>query len=123
MEISTKEQQDALFQDVAFIVEADNTTKHLLWYMHYHNPEGTSKIKTWRDDTSGFIICIGYCAERPVCVSVFYAFLNDKRVMFYSDSSAIVDHNLIDDWVRTNAKGIGICDAMNFAHCLNAISS
>lgn len=62
-----------LFQDVAYIVEADHATRDLLWYKHFYNAEGSQlgrPIKTWEDMPFGKIINIGTCANNPVCVEI-----------------------------------------------------
>ncbi len=65
--------------------------------------------------------------EMPVSCSVMWNLINGHRVMFYYGQSALVDWRLVKDWIskvcqpKTKDGSVAHCDAMNFAHCINAI--
>lgn len=124
--------QDAeLFKDVCFLVEANNHEQHQLWVDHFYKPRADMprQIKNWKEVSMGHGITIGQLDKRPIVVSVNYAYLEGKKVMFYYGCSQLVDHKLIEDWLQYFTKKIkwdndtrwAHCDAMNFHLCMDAV--
>lgn len=70
---------------------------------------------------SGHWLQIGTVDERPICVSIFYAVLNGKKVMFYEGISQLVDHEMIETWRNRYEGEAGHCNAANFHHCMEAV--
>lgn len=121
-----------LFENVSFLVEATYYEQQLLWEkFHYHPDKNSVSVKDWVQDTMGRIVTIGYVDKRPVCVGIFYANLNGKKVAFYEGTSQLVDHQMIKDWLKhwtskirwDNNTRWAHCDAQNFHHCLKAIGA
>ena len=120
-----------LFKDVMFLVEADSYASHNLWVYYFYEPrKGVIPAKIWEQVSLGHMITIGTMYKRPICISIFYSIIDGKRVMFYEGCSQLVDHLMIENWLKhftlnsirwDNGTRWGHCDADNFHHCLNAI--
>lgn len=119
-----------LFKDVVFLIEANDNESHLLWEKyHYKTDKDVPHVKLWEQEFSGYMIKIGELDNRPINVTLSYAKLNGKRILFYNGCSQLVDHKMIEDWLQHFTKDIrwdnnhrwAHCDAMNFHHCLDAI--
>lgn len=55
----------------------------------------------------------------PVCLEVHWNLIGGHLVAFYAPTSQVVDHRMVDKYVRENcAKKT---DAMNFSHCTHAL--
>jgi hypothetical protein len=128
-----------LFKDVVFLVEATSTEQHFLWqqysleykdlYPGIKDPPNTIRLD-WSSESIGKIVTIGSIETYSVNVSIFYAKLNGKRVLFYEGISLVVHHGMIEDWLAhwtkefiryDNGHRWAHTDAMNFHHCLHAI--
>lgn len=113
-----------LFKDVVFLVEATHDEQHNLWERwHYRpNPEYPDIfVKDWKQVMSGHWVQIGTVDGRPICVSLFYAILNGKKVMFYEGISQLVDHEMIERWRNRYEGNAGHCNAANFHHCMQEV--
>jgi hypothetical protein len=112
------------FKEVAFLVEADSFARLELWSKWYNEEDDVrKKIHTWEEISPGFCPTIGTCDNRPVCLSLSYNILNGKRVVFYDPVSQVVDHELVEKYLKLNFPGVGCCDAMNFHQCMDFVSS
>lgn len=120
-----------LFDNVVFLVEANDHEHHQFWVDYHYQPRAnTPVVKSWEQEPMGKAITIGEIDERPIVVSIFYAKLNSKRVAFYEGCSQLVDHQMIEDWLKyftlnsvrwDNGNRWAHCDSNNFHHCLDAI--
>lgn len=124
-----EEDHSKFFNDVAFVIEATENEQYFLWGAYYSHPglHGV-KVNKWEEITLGHGLTIGELDNRPICVHIRYAKLNDKKVMFYCGMSQLVDYALIDKWLDKHSKHIKTkdgrwahCDAINFGHCLNEV--
>ncbi len=128
-----------LFLDTAFIVEADDTQVLDLW-TKYGKP-GAPDAVPWEQVMRGAHVGIGqlWLGKRrlgiaemhPVAVSIQYAIIHGRRVMFYHGCSMIVDHEMIRGWLKywtretlrwDGGSRWAHCDAGNFHHCLDALT-
>lgn len=124
-----KEDED-LFKDVVFIVEATCYEKHSFWQDYHYKPKYENCfIKDWKQECAGVTITIGTCDKRPVCIAIFWDWLDGHKVMFYDACSQVVDHKMVDDWIYHFSKDIkwdngtrwAHSDSNNFQHCIEAI--
>lgn len=117
-----RDEDSEYFKDVVYLVEANSYEKLMLWGEYYDSPtaERAHCFTTWEQESSGWGITVGFIEDMPVCVSISYAKLNGKRVMFYTDTSTVVDHRMIEKWLRHFTQAPE-CNAMNFHHCLHHI--
>jgi len=121
-----------LFKDVRFMIEATDHEQQALWEKHHYKPsKHSSHIKTWEEIAMGHGIQIGSVDHRPIAVSIRYAILNDKKVMFYHGMSQLVDYQMIEDWIqmysldtiKSNDGRWAHCDADNFHLCLHFVNA
>jgi hypothetical protein len=126
-------QDEDLFKDVVFLVEASSAEQHFLWKENFYEKTrqpDLDRAKTWEEESMGHTITIGSLDKRPVCVTLFYAKINGHRVIFYEGTSQVVDHKMIEDWLQhwtlktirwDNGHRWAHSGAMNFHLCLDAI--
>lgn len=118
-----------LFEGVVFIVECTFNEMHSFWEDYYYKPKyKKAKIKDWKQESMGQTITIGTCDKRPVCISIFWSWLDGHRVMFYEASSQVVDHKMVEKWIWHFSKHIkwdgtrwAHTNSSNFHHCINTI--
>lgn len=112
------------FEEVVFTVSADSFACLELWSRNFQKVSSESKriIYSWEEINHGFCPTIGICDHRPVNLMLMYAILNGHRVLFYDPVSQVVDHELIDKFLKLNFPGVSNCDANNFHQCLHAVS-
>ena len=106
------------FENVEAIVEADSFARHTLWLIYYHKPLYGVQLDTW-EQKGGYMIQLGYLDRRPINIDISFDIINGKKVMFWSDCSQVVDHNMIDSWFsHFTPPGCGTANAMNFTNAL-----
>jgi hypothetical protein len=114
----------------SWVVECGSSNDHMhLWSEYWDNPNLRYgiKVKEWEDLGSGFHTTIGYFGEYPVCVDIQWTKISGKWVAFYYACSQIVDHRMVDKWVRENFEGKAKdgrwahTDVSNFLHCISDI--
>lgn len=121
------------FHDVVFMVQATHWETFCIWEKY---ADQQKHIDSWKDD-GGYLLTVGELASQPVAINVQFVMINGLRVMFYNDSSSVVDWRAIDSWkheyvpiIQMNQKAIMNskkhlgnfhCDAQNFWHCISAI--
>lgn len=99
------------------IVEATSCEKRSLW-----NEWHCDRRYTWVADTAGYGICVGEFGGMEVWISISWATVNGVHVMFYEDTSMVVDHRLINQWkdqiiesIKNESGAKVVCsDAANF---------
>lgn len=125
----------SLFKDVVFLVEATYNEQHMLWERYHYRPDPDPdqvQIKSWEQTMMGRGVQIGTVDDRSINVSISYAILNGKKVLFYYGVSQLVDHKMIEDWLKMysldtirwdNGHRWAHCDAANFHHCMEAVGA
>jgi hypothetical protein len=114
-------EMDKLLDGVVGVVEANTFEKHTLWK---ENRE-SSRAKKWEPSGWGLGQCVGTIASHPVYISLEYAIIDGYKILFYYGMSAVVDHNMITEWLKRNLPPtafrddgyINKTDATNF-HCV-----
>lgn len=125
-----KEDAD-LFKDVVFLVEANHHEQFVFWQDYFHKPKyEKSAVKTWEQESAGTMIQIGELDNRPICIEIYWQYLDGYKVMFYSACSQVVDHAMVDRWIEhwslktirwDNGHRWAQTDSNNFHHCIHAI--
>lgn len=131
---------DSRFKDTEFVVEADGYAQQQLWY-DYHKPNlnevagahyGTfvpdkNKVE-WVEDCRGAFYQTGELDGRPVCTNFFWAKLDGHLIVFYDNTSQVVDTVQVEQWLNKNCwpkwdngTRIAITNADNFHHVINHI--
>jgi hypothetical protein len=111
------------FKEVVFLVEADSFADLSLWCRHFHDADAPRRVKSWENDNPGYCTVVGTCDRRPVNLSMSYNMINGHRVLFYHAVSQVVDHELVDKFLKINFPDVGRCDAMNFHQCIQHIET
>ncbi len=127
-----------------YAVEATSFERHCLWADHSRdtlyprvNPRTGKLVETdsvkWEELNPGGIVTVGALTrargtERlPVSLSVTFARIEGRVVLFYESTSIVTDSEQAEKWLAKHCpcwKPLdGHCDANNFAHCLNAIEA
>jgi hypothetical protein len=131
---------DPRFKDTEFVVEADSYSQHELWY-NFHAPskneiEGRdygvfipneSKVE-WEQDNCGTMYQTGILAKRPVCTTFLWVKLDGHRIVFYENTSQVVDTVQVEKWLNKHCcprwdKGTRIArtNASNFHHVIHHV--
>lgn len=121
---------DKRFKDTEFIIEADDFARQALWERYSGEalePTTRNTIK-WDQDGMGWMDTIGHVNKMPVCVTFVWAKLNGHLVVFYHACSRMVDHEMVDDYMKKYCNPTwdggtrrAHCDASNFHHVLDHI--
>lgn len=101
-----------------YLVEASSCEVFYLWCEN-----DRTKRHRWQEESLGYWWQIGDFGGMPVCCSITWAIINGKRVAFFEGTSQVVDHRMIEAWLKTefpNAKGT--VNAMNFHNCAREIN-
>lgn len=86
----------------------------------------------WKEQSLGGVYTIGYLDNRPLCVTLTYAFLGGVPVAFYYGSSQLVDHERISQWINKEITCLKTPDsdgrrrhtnATNFGHAIAYVES
>jgi hypothetical protein len=111
------------YDDVVFVVEADDFAQQALW-------ERWHKKLSWQPSTRGEMIQIGLLSDRPVVITLFIHTLQGHKVLFYSATSQVVDHKMVEEWFDEhccpkwdNGTRTARTDANNFHHVINHLDS
>lgn len=106
------------------IVEATSEEGLGLWCRYasnsnYTHDRGGPRLN-WIEQSSGFWREIGKVADRPICVSVFFATVAERRIAFVEGCSELVDHKMIRDWIATEKRDddVPVVNASNFHNAL-----
>lgn len=111
-------------KDTFFAVEATSFEKQLLW-------ERWHESIPMEQDGSGFGRQVGEIGGMPTMVMLYRFNIWGKWVVFYEGTSQVVDHRLVEGWIKKNvlahtpgwdgrARGCH-CDAQNFHLCVEAL--
>lgn len=132
--IRTEKQLEKEFQEkldeTVFLVEATNFEQFALWKMW--SPKSDTqcykRLDSWEQDQCGQWFTIGHLDNRPICISVTWAILNGKRVMFWDMTSQLQDYKMAEDfWEKhfhgkwDNGRRKAMEDANNFHLCVDAV--
>ena len=98
--------------DVEVTCEATDFERYCIWE-RFHNSELSWP---WESARVGKGLTVGFVEDMPVCISISKARVNGKVVLFYCDTSQIVDHRMIEEWRKDNLAGVQNADAQNFCN-------
>jgi hypothetical protein len=116
----------------SWVVEAGHNEQLLMWGRHWDNPNSKyprSKVKSWEQGQSGFMVTVGYFGEHPVSVDMQWEKIAGKWVCFYSPTSRVVDFEMIEKWMKENFEGKtkdgrwAHTNGSNFGNCLRDIGA
>ena len=116
---------DYLLKDAKYVVEAT----HFEMLSLFGENERNRKV-VWKHVSMGSLSTVGtLCVggkDYPVCVSILFAILDGVLVAFYDAASRVVDHDMVEAWVKAESPAYASgkeCNAINFHHCIRALPS
>jgi hypothetical protein len=121
---------DPRFKDTEFVVEADSYARQTIWEQWstqamFKRPNCNNI--NWEQDSMGCVLQIGTLDNRPVNIEFYWAKLIGHLVLFYHPCSQVVDHAMIETWIKKycnpqwdNGRRAH-CDASNFHHVISYI--
>ena len=87
------------------VVEANSFEKSSLWADHAKDSTfGAAGRRQciWVDDNRGLSVMVGYLADAPTYISFYASVIDGHKVLFMDAGSQVVDHRLIDAWLKKN---------------------
>lgn len=91
------DEHDPRFDNTFFCVEANSFAQHTIWEK-LHVDLGVS----WEQENPGIIATVGHIKDLPINVSIVWNRICGKRVAFYYPCSRVVDHAVIEEWIKRN---------------------
>lgn len=108
MSKSYVENVEDVFELCVAAVEATLFEHQCLW-KEYH------KTNIWEQNLSGYCPTVAVLDDMPICVSIQNAKINGHRVLFYHATSVVVDHRIIESWIKSKINhNIRLTDADSF---------
>lgn len=125
-------QLDKYLLGVVGVVEATSFEQHALWRFNDAKLDGARL--SWVETGHGFLPTVGEIDGRPVRVSVMTTTVDGHKILFFYATSAAVDHDQIDAWLKKTMpvtafedsdprKRLNRSDAMNFHNVLPRVSA
>lgn len=96
-------------KDARWVVEANSFEYHTLW-KNYHQ----SKVVSWEENLSGHGVTVGFLDNRPICICLRTAKIDNKDVIFIDATSVVVDWNMINEYINKSFPSSRTIDANNF---------
>lgn len=113
-------QYEGLLKDVVGVCEATSFEKLCLWQEYKSESD-------WIDFIGGYGVTVGRLHGHPVVISITAATINGRKILFIEDTSRVVDHAIIEDWLNANlpksawnGEFYNRSDAMNFHNLLRS---
>ena len=112
-----------------FVVEATDYERLCLWLEWADEADNLGSQRfpriPWEQDSLGYMKQVGELAGHPVNVCLTFARINGKQVAFWEAVSNVIDHAMIEAWLKTQASPrwdsgtrLAYTNAMNFHHCI-----
>lgn len=117
-----------------FVVEATSTERGMLWEKWANESpaadggSGRRRFK-WEQDSQGWLVEVGELEGRPCNISVNWAKIGGRWIMFYDNTSQVTDSVQTEAWIShyfgdkkwDNNSRRSWADAGNFHLCVSAI--
>mgnify|MGYP000878653599 FL=1 len=104
---SSDDEMARLWKETKLIVEANSYERMTLWERWIDKTE-------WQQHLQGRLVTVGTYHRRAVCVSLVWATIRGKAVLFLEATSELVDWKMIDAWLKKEFPDVRKVDAMNF---------
>ncbi len=109
---------DERFFSTEFVIEATSCEQQYIWQ------DCTERLGlSWVQENPGLAPTIGIRDGSPICVMFSWNIIGGVRIMFYTCTSLLADHEMVDTWLKTycnpmcdNGTRRAHADAMNFSH-------
>lgn len=91
-----------------YVVEATRFEQSTLWEK-YHG------MINWKDHLGGWLPTVGFYHNKPICISTFFTTINGVLVLFWHDTSLVVNFELIEQYLEDKChKARSFDDVNNF---------
>lgn len=115
-------------EDCRCLIEASHDEQLFLWQEWSNESDWDNEQKTrskfkvnWKHISQGYSETIGHIDNRPICVCIFFALIEDEIVGFYKGISQLVDHKMIEEWIiKKNPKAYKT-NSINFGNAIHYI--
>lgn len=90
--------------------------------------ENNNKLVHWEQVGMGYHHKIGEINDRPIYLDLSFAYINDKKVLFYECTSHLVDYEMVENWLKEKFQLIHDetrwckTNAANFHICVNRLA-
>lgn len=102
-------------------VDATDNERHMLWERYSKDGQRLSDFKTnrtpvtWVEESDGYFFQIGKLADMPVTLMLNFATIDGFYTMFWNSPSMVVDHRLVEKFLKTYMNPcVWHTDATNF---------
>lgn len=102
---------------VVGVVEANSYESMCLW-REYHKQRGMP----WEQGLGGYLPTIGQLDGRPVVLSLFVHKIDGHRLLFIEPTSQVVDHQMIDAWLKANLPATAMQPGGEYINRQNAMN-
>jgi hypothetical protein len=102
---------------VVGVVEANSYESLCLW-RDFHKEQKM----TWVQGLGGYVPTIGMIDGRPVCLSLFVNTIGGHKILFIEGVSQVVDHVMIDAWLKANLPATALRDGGEYLNKANAMN-
>lgn len=112
-----------------FLVEATSFEQHVFWERWAKESKRCIKplVQEWQQ-ANGYLVQVGRYNGQPNCISMVWDILDGRAVCFWHDTSAIVNHTQIEEWLAKHFEGKtkdgrpATCNADNFHHLMGELA-
>lgn len=116
-------------QATTYVVEATSEEQTMLWCEwsgdaanhRYGSPD--HERAPWEQIRDGWSHVVGELAGFPVVIVINFAIIYEELVMFYYASSRVVDHEMVESWLKNNVPSYldNHTNSTNFGHCISSV--
>jgi hypothetical protein len=110
-------QMQDFLDGVVGVVEANSYESMCLW-QEWHKKRG----KTWEQGLGGYLPTIGQLDGRPVVLSLFVHKIDGHHLLFIEPTSQVVDHQMIDAWLKANLPATAMRPGGEYLNRENAMN-
>jgi len=115
---------DLRLKTAAYVVEATDEERHLLWLHHSAeakaNRWGLGDVQWSGRGGHGWLVPVGELAGFPVNMTVTFDTICGRPVIFWAAVSRVVDYDMCREWLEKHVPAYRDhhCNTANFGHCL-----
>lgn len=106
-----------LFAKTVYFVEANSNETHYIWKEHKFNQINPMPV-----------VLVGHVGEYEIWCSFYFVSIKNKIVCFYSCTSYVECHPMVEDWIKhhvnpkTTDDRTAITDGQNFHNVIHEIN-
>lgn len=113
---SSDDEMAGLWKETKLIIEANSYERMTLREKWVDKTE-------WQQHPQGRLVTVGTYRNRAVCISLVWATIRGKAVLFLDPTSELVDWKVIDAWLKKEFPGVRKVAAMHFGSGCTELAS